>query len=75
MSCEQSLKNLGIETLDIFYLHNPETQLGYVDQETFYSRIEAAFTLFEALIREKKIVSYGIAAWNGFLYEADHTRC
>jgi len=72
-SCEQSLKNLGIETLDIFYLHNPETQLGYVDQETFYSRIEAAFTLFEALIREKKIVSYGIAAWNGFLYEADHT--
>lgn len=72
-SCEQSLKNLELETIDIFYLHNPETQLGYVDQKTFNERIEAAFGLFEELRSEGKIVSYGIAAWNGFLYEADHT--
>ena len=72
-SCEQSLRNLELETIDIFYLHNPETQLGYVDQETFYGRIETAFKLFEELRAEGKIVSYGIAAWNGFLYEADHT--
>ncbi|MDP2851386.1 MAG: aldo/keto reductase [Sulfuricurvum sp.] len=71
-SCEQSLRNLEIDTIDIFYLHNPETQLGYIDQATFYERIEAAFALFEELRSEKKIVSYGIAAWNGFLYEADH---
>jgi aryl-alcohol dehydrogenase-like predicted oxidoreductase len=72
-SCEQSLRNLEIETIDIFYLHNPETQLGYVDQETFYGRIEAAFKLFEELRAEGKIVAYGIASWNGFLYEEDHT--
>ncbi len=72
-SCEQSLRNLEIETIDIFFLHNPETQLGYVDQETFYERIEAAFEIFETLRSEKKIVSYGVAAWNGFLYEEDHT--
>ncbi|WP_298693561.1 aldo/keto reductase [uncultured Sulfuricurvum sp.] len=72
-SCEQSLKNLEIDTIDIFFLHNPETQLGYVDQETFYERIEAAFKLFEELISEKKIGAYGIAAWNGFLYEEEHT--
>lgn len=72
-SCEQSLKNLELETIDIFYLHNPETQLGYIDQETFYGRIEAAFGLFEALRAEGKIISYGIAAWNGFLYEEEHT--
>ncbi|HEX5710479.1 MAG TPA: aldo/keto reductase, partial [Sulfuricurvum sp.] len=71
-SCEQSLKNLSLETIDIFFLHNPETQLGYVDQETFYGRIEAAFTLFEELRAENKIGAYGIAAWNGFLYEEDH---
>ena len=71
-SCEQSLKNLSLDTIDIFFLHNPETQLGYVDQETFYGRIEAAFELFEALRFEGKIVAYGIAAWNGFLYEEDH---
>lgn len=72
-SCEQSLRNMELETIDIFYLHNPETQLGYVDQETFYNRIAAAFREFEALRAEGKIVSYGIAAWNGFLYESDHT--
>ena len=71
-SCEQSLKNLSLETIDIFFLHNPETQLGYVDKETFYSRIETAFKVFEELRKEGKIVSYGIASWNGFLYEEDH---
>ncbi len=72
-SCEQSLKNLSLDTIDIFFLHNPETQLGYVDGEMFYGRIEAAFELFETLRTEGKIVAYGIAAWNGFLYEEDHT--
>lgn len=72
-SCEQSLNNLGLDTIDILFLHNPETQLGYVDQETFYARIEAAFELFETLRREDKIIAYGIASWNGFLYEEDHT--
>lgn len=72
-SCEQSLRNLEMESIDIFYLHNPETQLGYIDHETFYARIEAAFTMLETLRDENKIVSYGIAAWNGFLYESDHT--
>jgi len=71
-SCEQSLKNLELETIDIFFLHNPETQLGYVDQKTFYARIQAAFELFEELRAEGKIVAYGIAAWNGFLYEEEH---
>ncbi len=64
---------MGLKTIDIFFLHNPETQLGYVDQEMFYGRIEAAFKLFEELRLEGKIVAYGIAAWNGFLYEEDHT--
>lgn len=72
-SCEQSLQNLKLETIDILYLHNPETQLGYIDTETFYGRIEAAFRLFEELKAENKIGAYGIAAWNGFLYEEDHT--
>lgn len=71
-SCEQSLQNLGLETIDIFFLHNPETQLGYIDEALFYQRIEKAFELFEALRSEGKIAAYGIAAWNGFLYEEEH---
>ena len=72
-SFEQSLKNMEIDAVDIYYLHNPETQLGYVDTETFYSRIEAAFELFETLRNEGKMGAYGIATWNGLLYEEGHT--
>ncbi|WP_345991764.1 aldo/keto reductase [Sulfurimonas sp. HSL-1716] len=71
-SVERSLENLGIKTLDILYLHNPETQLGYVDYATLLGRIEDAFVLFEELVKEGKIKAYGIAAWNGFLYEETH---
>lgn len=72
-SAERSLENLGIKTLDILYLHNPETQLGHVDRETVMARIKTAFKLFEQLVEEGKIRAYGIAAWNAFLYEPTHT--
>ena len=72
-SVETSLKNLGLETLDVLFLHNPETQLGYVDAMTLRLRIARAFKLFEQLVEEGKIRAYGIAAWNGFLYEEGHT--
>lgn len=71
-SVEKSLDNLGLKTLDILYLHNPETQLGYIDYATLLQRIEDAFVLFEELVKEGKIRAYGIAAWNGFLYEDTH---
>jgi aryl-alcohol dehydrogenase-like predicted oxidoreductase len=72
-SVEQSLKNLHLNTLDILFLHNPETQLGYVEREVVLSRIKEAFTLFEQLVKEGKIRHYGIASWNAFLYDEDHT--
>ncbi|DAB30727.1 MAG TPA: aldo/keto reductase [Sulfurimonas sp. UBA12504] len=72
-SVERSLENLKLETLDILYLHNPETQLGYIDYATLLKRIKEAFILFETLVAEGKIRAYGIAAWNGFLYEEGHT--
>lgn len=72
-SAEQSLKNLRLETIDIFFLHNPEMQLGYVDYKTLKKRIKKAFALFEKLVEEGKIRHYGIASWNGFLYDETHT--
>ena len=72
-SVEKSLENLGIETLDVLFLHNPEVQLGYVDYMTLRIRIADAFKLFEQLVEERKIRAYGVAAWNGFLYEDGHT--
>ncbi len=72
-SAEQSLKNLELETIDIFFLHNPEMQLGYVDYKTLKKRIKKAFEMFETLVKEGKIRQYGIASWNGFLYDEGHT--
>lgn len=61
-----SLKNLGLECLDIYYLHNPEIQLPEVGEEAFYDRLRAAFSLFEKQVEEGKIQRYGVATWNGF---------
>ncbi|MDR2033980.1 MAG: aldo/keto reductase [Helicobacteraceae bacterium] len=71
-SLEWSLENLGLESIDCFYLHNPEIQLGYIDYKTLLKRIEAAFELFESLCAAHKIGFYGIASWNAFLWEEDH---
>ena len=72
-SVEKSLENLGLKTLDVMYLHNPEVQLGYVDRKSFRKKIKKAFELFEKLVEEGKIRQYGIASWNAFLYEESHT--
>jgi len=71
-SLEKSLANLGLESVDIFYIHNPETQLGYVSKWEVYQRIKQAFIWCEEKIKEGKISTYGVATWNGFSYEPDH---
>ncbi len=63
---EMSRTNLGLETIDIYYLHNPESQLPAVGREEFYRRIHRAFEFLEASVREGKIGIYGVATWNGF---------
>jgi len=68
-SLEQSLKNLGLETLDIFYIHNPEMQLGFIPKEEFLEDIRLAFLELENAKKEGLIKEYGIASWNGFLNE------
>ncbi|NEQ39441.1 MAG: aldo/keto reductase [Okeania sp. SIO3I5] len=63
---ERSLINLGIETIDIYYLHNPETQLGIIPSEEFYRRLKAVFLVLEKAVDAGKITAYGIATWQGF---------
>ena len=63
---EQSLMNLGIETIDVYYLHNPETQLGIISTDEFYGRLKAVFSVLEKAADAGKITAYGIATWQGF---------
>jgi len=63
---ERSRRNLGVETIDVYYLHNPETQLGEVPREMFNSRVRAAFEFLESAVAAAKIHFYGMATWNAF---------
>jgi aryl-alcohol dehydrogenase-like predicted oxidoreductase len=63
---DRSRKNLGLDTLDLFYLHNPETQLEHVSREEFDARIRKAFARLEQLAASGVIQFYGAATWNGF---------
>jgi len=63
---DQSLRNMNIDCLDVYYVHNPESQLGVVSEKEFYSRLRAAFETLEQNIVQGKIKAYGVATWNGF---------
>ena len=66
----RSLKNLGVGCIDIYYLHNPETQLSEVSKEVFLERVRAAFEFLESAVEAGEISYYGMATWNGFRQEA-----
>lgn len=63
---ERSRRNLGISTVDIYYLHNPEQQLDALPREAFTGAITAAFTQLEREVAAGNIGCYGCATWNGF---------
>ena len=63
---ERSRRNLGLETIDVFYLHNPESQLADVSPEVFHERLKQAFALLENSVKTGKLRYYGIATWNAF---------
>ncbi|HKV34426.1 MAG TPA: aldo/keto reductase [Pyrinomonadaceae bacterium] len=63
---DQSLKNFGVATVDVYYIHNPESQLPYVSEAEFYHRLERAFERLEENRRRGKLRYYGAATWNGF---------
>lgn len=63
---ERSRRNLGIETIDVYYVHNPETQLDSIPQDVVYERMLAAFEELERAAEENKIGAYGVATWTAF---------
>ncbi len=61
----QSRANLGLETIDVYFLHNPETQLQHIDQATLLERLRRAFVAMEAAADKGWIRVYGLATWSG----------
>ncbi len=62
---ERSRKNLGLATLDLFYLHNAaDAQLPVVGPEEFRRRLAAAFEFLERARSDGRMISYGLATWD-----------
>ncbi len=62
----RSRQNLGLDCVDIYYLHNPETQLQEVSRDEFSDRLRHAFTTLEEAVAHGAIRMYGTATWNGY---------
>ena len=67
----QSLRNMGLDCVDVYYVHNPESQLSSVSPEEFWKRLRAAFEFLERSVAQGQIKNYGVATWNGFRAEPD----
>jgi len=63
---EKSLENMNLDSIDIYYVHNPEILLFHLSEEEFYQRLKEIFTLLEEKVVQGKIQSYGLATWSGF---------
>jgi aryl-alcohol dehydrogenase-like predicted oxidoreductase len=66
-----SQSNLGLRTLDVYYLHNPEQQLDAVQPARFRTILRRAFTALEERVSSGDIGCYGCATWNGFRTSPD----
>ncbi|HZR32921.1 MAG TPA: aldo/keto reductase [Terriglobales bacterium] len=63
---DRSRRNLGLDTIDVFYVHNPESQLSEVSRALFRDRLRDAFVMLEEAVAASKIRFYGVATWNAF---------
>lgn len=70
---DRSCSRLGLQTIDVYLLHNPEYMLKKFELDgmevaearaLFYSRLKQSFIALEQLVVEGKIKTYGISSNN-----------
>ena len=59
-----SLQNLGVQTLDCYYLNLPEILMQFQSQEELIKELLVAFQFLEECVQEQRIRNYGIVCWN-----------
>lgn len=63
---ERSLRNLNVDTVDVYYVHNPEVQLAAVSPAELMTRLRDAFVVLEQAAADGRIRYYGTATWSGY---------
>ena len=62
-----SRRNLGLETIDIYLLEEPDLHLAECGPDEFRIRLQGAFEALEAAVAAGSIGAYGVATWEGLL--------
>jgi len=68
---DRSLAALGVETVDCYYVHNPETQLAARSRAAVYDLVEDAFARLEERRAAGDVAAYGVATWAAFRASPD----
>ena len=63
---ERSLKNLGLECIDLMYLHNSVEGQTHIPRDQFLKNLKDVFEFYEKKRKEGKIRFYGMATWECF---------
>ena len=72
---ERSLQNLGLDCIDLLYLHNAvEGQIQDVPMSKFLENLEAVIEMYEQKRREGKIQFYGLATWECFRVPSNNSQ-
>jgi len=61
----RSRANLGVDTIDVYYLHEPERQLDTLDATSFAATLRRAVETLEECVARGEIARWGIATWRG----------
>ena len=69
----RSMKNLGLDCIDLMYLHNAaEGQLQDIAKEEFMRKLKEVFEFYENQRKNGSIKYYGMATWECFRVPKDH---
>jgi len=68
----RSLKNLGLECIDLMYLHNAVEGQPDISREQFLQNLEKVFEFYEKMRSEGKIRYYGMATWECYRVPKDN---
>ncbi|HWZ87065.1 MAG TPA: aldo/keto reductase, partial [Thermoanaerobaculia bacterium] len=68
----RSRANLGLDTVDLYYLHNVETQLAAVDRAVLRQRLASAIEVLEEAAGAGHIAAWGLATWDGLRAPPEH---
>jgi len=69
----QSLKNMGLDCIDLIYLHNAvEGQLQDISKEDFMKKLKDVFEFYEGQRKDGIVRYYGMATWDCFRVPKEH---